>query len=202
MDISLNVLSRFSDGENFNISRFIWVELAYAMDDGRRSLFYAPYLMFMIERVTGQRFLKDCFHIVYNIKKTYGGRGGSGTATYHSSRGTSFAHRDILESSRSSGKRKNKKFAKMAEWLKAIFTTCTYAANTAYEDRLESQEAIREARELAGLPSLPPIWPPPQFSGLPCLSDTSSEDEEQQEQQGSDDGGDEGIRVAEDDLDV
>jgi hypothetical protein len=48
-----NVLSRFPYGEKFNIPRFTWVELAYAMDDGRRSLPYAPYLMFMIERVTG-----------------------------------------------------------------------------------------------------------------------------------------------------
>jgi hypothetical protein len=79
-----NVLSRFPDGERFHVSRFIWVELAYAMDDERRSLPYAPYLMFMIERVTGQRFLKDYFHTVYNIKKTHGGRGGSGTTAYHS----------------------------------------------------------------------------------------------------------------------
>jgi hypothetical protein len=48
----------------------------------------------------------------------------------------------------------------MVEWLKAIFTTCTYAANTAYEDQLESREAISEARELVGLPPLPPIRPP------------------------------------------
>jgi hypothetical protein len=172
------------------------------MDDGRRSLPYAPYLMFMIERVTGQRFIKDYFYTVYNIKKTHGGRGGSGTTAYHSSGGTSFAHRDIPESSRSGGKRKSKKFAKMAEWLKAIFTTCTYAANTAYEDRLESREAIREARELAGLLPLPPIQPPPQFPDLPRLSNTSLEDEEEQERQGSDDGGggDEGIHAAEADL--
>jgi hypothetical protein len=52
MDISQNVLSRFPNGEKINISRFIWVELAYAMDDGRRYLPYASYLMFMIERVT------------------------------------------------------------------------------------------------------------------------------------------------------
>jgi len=45
------------------------VELAYAMDDGRRALPYAPYLMFMIERVTGFKYPKDCYHIVYNIKK-------------------------------------------------------------------------------------------------------------------------------------
>jgi hypothetical protein len=200
-----NVLSRFLDGEKFNVPRFIWVELAYAMDDGRRSLPYVPYLipylMFMIERVTGQRFPKDCFHIVYNIKKTHGGRRGSGTTAYHSSGGTSFAHRDILEFFGSGGKRKNKKFAKMAEWLKAIFTTCTYAANTAYENRLESWDAIRQARELAGLLLLSPIWSPPQFPNLPRLSNTSLEDEEQQ---GSDDdgGGDEGIRAAEADLDV
>jgi hypothetical protein len=88
--------------------------------------------------------------------------------------------------------------------LKAIFTTCTNVANTAYEDRLESQDAIREARELARLPHLPPIRPPPQFFDLPRLSDTSLEDEEQREQQGSDDddGGDEGIHAAEADPDV
>jgi hypothetical protein len=32
------------------------------MDDGRRDLPYAPYLMFMIERVTGLRYPKDGFH--------------------------------------------------------------------------------------------------------------------------------------------
>jgi hypothetical protein len=87
----------------------------------------------------------------------------------------------------------------MAEWLKAIFTTCTYAANTTYEDRLESREAIMEARELAGLLPLPPVQPPPQFPNLPRLSDTSSEDEVKQEMQGSDDdgGGDEGIHAVE-----
>jgi hypothetical protein len=94
----------------------------------------------------------------------------------------------------------------MAEWLKAIFTTCIYATNTAYEDRLESREAIREARELAGLLPLPSIQPPPQFPDLPRLSDTSSEDEEQQERLGSDDdddgGGGDGIHTAEADLAV
>jgi hypothetical protein len=65
-----NLLARFPDGEKFNVGRFIWVQLAYAMDDARRSLPYAPYLMFMIERVSGSIFPKDGFHTVYNIEKT------------------------------------------------------------------------------------------------------------------------------------
>jgi hypothetical protein len=48
-----NVLARFAlGGDKFNVPRFIWHELRLAMEDGRR-LPYAPYLMFMIERVTG-----------------------------------------------------------------------------------------------------------------------------------------------------
>jgi hypothetical protein len=65
-----NLLARFPDGERFNVGRFIWVQLAYAMDDARRSLPYAPYLMFMIERVSGYIFPKDGFHTVYKIEKT------------------------------------------------------------------------------------------------------------------------------------
>ena len=86
------MLSRFPDAERFNVGRFIWVELAYAMGDGQRSLPYALYLMFMIERVSGQRFPKDFIHGVYNIKKTYGGKGSSGTTTDSTTRGTPFAH--------------------------------------------------------------------------------------------------------------
>jgi hypothetical protein len=49
-----NVLARFAPrGDKFNIPQFIWHELRLAMEDGRRRLPYAPYLMLMIERVTG-----------------------------------------------------------------------------------------------------------------------------------------------------
>ena len=40
------------------------------MEDGRKGIPYAPYLMFMIERVTGYRFEKDGLHIIYKIEKT------------------------------------------------------------------------------------------------------------------------------------
>ena len=48
----------------------MWRELRNAMEDGRKGIPYAPYLMFMIERVSGYRFEKDGLHTVYKIEKT------------------------------------------------------------------------------------------------------------------------------------
>ena len=68
-----NVLARFAlGGDRFNVPRFMWRELRNAMEDGRKGIPYAPYLMFMIERVTGYRFEKDGLHTVYKIEKTRG----------------------------------------------------------------------------------------------------------------------------------
>ena len=69
------------------------------------------------------------------------------------------------------------------KWIKAIFTTCTYAARTAYQDRLENREANREARERAGLPPLSPVQTPLRFDDLPNYSKIDSEDEEEEEEQ-------------------
>ena len=72
---------------------------------------------------------------------------------------------------------KEKKMEKFRKWIKAIFTTCTYAARTAYQDRLENREANREAREHVGLPPLSPVQSPPRFDDLPSLSEIDSEEE-------------------------
>jgi hypothetical protein len=72
---------------------------------------------------------------------------------------------------------------KFGKWIKAIFTTCTYVARTAYEDRLENRETNREARERAWLPPLPLVQSLPRFDNLPSLSDMDSEDEEEEQQE-------------------
>ena len=67
-----NVLARFAlGGDSFNVPRFMWTELRFIVEDGRRGLPYAPYLMFMIERVTRFYFPKDGMHTVYKIVKTH-----------------------------------------------------------------------------------------------------------------------------------
>jgi hypothetical protein len=51
-------------------------------------------------------------------------------------------------------------------------------AQNHYDDRMESRHAINAAREVQGLPLLPPVAPPPQFLDLPHLSDTESNEGE------------------------
>ena len=135
-----NVLARFSPGgDRFNVPRCMWRELRIAMDDGRKGLPYVPYLMFMIERVTGYKFDKDGLHTIYKIEKTQAS--GASKAVRRSP-----LVEDVPESSRSRS-RKGKKMEKFGKWIKAIYTTCTYATRTTYEDWLENREANQEARE-------------------------------------------------------
>ena len=104
--------------------------LRNAMDDGRKGLSYAPFLMFMIERVTSYKFDKDGLHTVYKIEKTQAL--GARKAVRCSP-----SVEDVPESSHSRSN-KGKKMKKFGEWIKAIFTTCTYVARTTSEDRLEN----------------------------------------------------------------
>ena len=109
------------------------------MEDGRKGMPYAPYLMFMIERVTGYKFDKDGLHTIYKIEKTQAS--GASKAVRCSP-----SVEDVPESSRSRSC-KGKKMEKFGKWIKAIFTTCTYAARTTYEDQLDNRETNQEARE-------------------------------------------------------
>ena len=131
--------------------------------------------MFMIERVTGYRFEKDGLHTVYKIEKTRGAGASKGVRC-------SPLVEDVLESSRSRP-HKEKKMEKFGRCIKAIFTTCTYAARITYQGWLENHEANREARERVGLPPLSLVQSPLRFDNLPSLSDIDSEEEE--EEQGS-----------------
>jgi hypothetical protein len=55
-----NLLNRMApDGEGFCIFDFIWNELRRAMNDPMKHLPYAPYRMYMIERVTNVCYPKD-----------------------------------------------------------------------------------------------------------------------------------------------
>jgi hypothetical protein len=52
----------------FSVSIFVWTELSMALDDARNDFPYAPYVMYVIERVTGIEFKKDVEHMPYRLK--------------------------------------------------------------------------------------------------------------------------------------
>ena len=63
-----NLLARMALGSDaFSISRFIWAELSDSLDDARNDLLYAPYIMYIIERVSGIEFKKDVEHRPYKL---------------------------------------------------------------------------------------------------------------------------------------
>ena len=51
----------------FSVSMFIWAELSDSMDDARNDLSYAPYVIYIIERVSGIEFKKDVEHRPYKL---------------------------------------------------------------------------------------------------------------------------------------
>ena len=167
-----NLLVRMAPGSRtFSISRFIWDELSYSMDDARNDLPYAPYIMYIIERVTGIVFKKDVEHKSYKLTQwQHSGWdalvAGSGTAAAAEDPGSSQRHGS---SSRPSTSRPKPKKNKLKNMLKNIFCMCQYAAKTAYEARNE----INEVKQHLGL-GVSQVSPPPTF---PSFGDSSDSDE-------------------------
>jgi hypothetical protein len=63
-----NLLARvMPGGRPFSIMDFIWNELRRTMNDPQKFLPSAPYLMYMIERVTNVTFPKDCKHVALHL---------------------------------------------------------------------------------------------------------------------------------------
>ena len=51
----------------FSVSKFIWDELSDSLDDASNDLPYAPYIMYIIERVSNIEFKKDVEHRPYKL---------------------------------------------------------------------------------------------------------------------------------------
>jgi hypothetical protein len=68
-----NLLARvMPDGRPFSIMDFIWNELRRTMNDPQKFLPSAPYIMYMIERVTKVTFPKDCKHAALHLRPRSG----------------------------------------------------------------------------------------------------------------------------------
>jgi hypothetical protein len=65
-----NLLASMLPGAKpFSVSRFIWYNLIEVTESGKCNLPYAPYIMYMIEMVSGISFKKDVEHASYQVKQ-------------------------------------------------------------------------------------------------------------------------------------
>src|SRR5436190_313815 len=61
---------RFTEGGLlFNVTNFIWEEIIEVENDSRKGLPYAPYIMYIIEKVSGISFKKDMEHPMLKITR-------------------------------------------------------------------------------------------------------------------------------------
>jgi hypothetical protein len=65
-----NLIARLlSEAKLFSVSKFIWFNLVEVTESGKCNLPYAPYIMYMIEMVSGISFKKDVEHASYQVKQ-------------------------------------------------------------------------------------------------------------------------------------
>jgi hypothetical protein len=65
-----NLIARLLPGARpFSVSRFIWYNLVEVTESGKCNLPYAPYIIYMIEMVSGVSFKKDVEHASYQVKQ-------------------------------------------------------------------------------------------------------------------------------------
>ncbi|CAN6233150.1 unnamed protein product [Urochloa humidicola] len=136
-----NLLNRFApEGKPFCIFDYIWNELRRAMDDSRKCLPYAPYLMYMIERVTKFCYPKDHVHEPMTVRPR---KENVPTPTPHKFVGSSSQapHSDdvpFFPSRRTKG-------SMVKRVLRSIFTMCKHMATEINENRRDIIELKREA---------------------------------------------------------
>jgi hypothetical protein len=160
------------DEEGFCIFDFIWNELRRAMNDPMKYLPYAPYLMYMIERVTNVSYPKDVVHEPFRhlrdrAKKAPKARKYVGSSSVA-------PRRDDVPAAPSPPRPPRRHRGSMIKRvLKSIFSMCKTIATETNENRRD----IIEIKSNLGLPIDP-------YRELPTFDDPFAEWDVQDEEEG------------------
>jgi hypothetical protein len=138
------------DEEGFCIFDFIWNELRRAMNDPMMYLPYAPYLMYMIERVTNVLYPRDVVHEPFRHLRDRAKRPPKGRKYVGSS--SAAPRHDDLPAARSPARPPRRHRGSMIKRvLKSIFSLCKTIATETNENRRD----IIEIKSHLGLPTDP-----------------------------------------------
>jgi hypothetical protein len=144
-----NLLNRMApDEEGFCVFDFIWNELRRAMNDPMKHLPYAPYLMYMIERVTNVRYPKDVVHEPLRHLRDRAKRPPKGRK-YVGSSSAAPSHDDVPAARSSSPPPRRHSGSMIKRVLKSIFSMCKTIATETNENRRD----IIEIKSHLGLPT-------------------------------------------------
>jgi hypothetical protein len=138
------------DEEGFCVFDFIWNELRRAMNDPMKHLPYAPYLMYMIERVTNVRYPKDVVHEPLRHLRDRAKRPPKGRK-YVGSSSAAPSHDDLPAARSSSPPPRRHRGSMIKRVLKSIFSMCKTIATETNENRRD----IIEIKSQLGLPTDP-----------------------------------------------
>jgi hypothetical protein len=140
-----NLIARMLSGvAPFSVSKFIWLDLITSMDNGVDNFLYAPYVMYIIELVTGYIFKKDCEHCSYQVKQWQHQKTEAAVQACVDSAKKSAkkpgAHDEEAGPSRL--KKKESTLQKMKELIRHSLSMCTYSATQAYEARKDINKLL------------------------------------------------------------
>jgi hypothetical protein len=153
----------------FSVSKFIWHDLITSMDNGVHNFPYAPYVMYIIELVTGYIFKKDCEHCSYQVKQWQHQKTEAAVqACVDSAKKSAKKPAAHDEEDGPSRPKKESTLQKMKELIRHSLSMCTYSATQAYE----AGKDINRLLSHNGL-ATQSIPPPPIF-----FDDFSSSEEE------------------------
>jgi hypothetical protein len=183
-----NLLNRMApDEEGFCIFDFIWNELRRAMNDPMKHLPYAPYLMYMIERVTNVRYPKDVVHEPLRHLRDRAKRPPKGRK-YVGSSSAAPLHDDLPAARSSPPPPRRHRGSMIKRVLKSIFSMCKTIATETNENRWD----IIEIKSHLGLPTDP-------YRELPEFDDPFAEWDAQGAQEEEEEEGNEEEEEEEDD---
>jgi hypothetical protein len=144
----------------FSVSKFIWHDLITSMDNGVGNSHYAPYIMYIIELVTGYIFKKDCEHCSYQVKQWQHQKTEAAVQACVDSAKKSAKKHAIHdeEAGPSRPKKKESTLKKMKEIIRHSLSMCTYSATQAYEARKDINRLLSHHGLTTQSISLPPIF--------------------------------------------
>jgi hypothetical protein len=146
-----NLLNRMApDEEGFCIFDFICNELGRAMNDPMKHLPYAPYLMYMIERVTNVHYPKDVVHEPLRHLRDRAKRPPKGR-NYVGSSSAAPRHDDLPAARSSPTPPRRHRGSMIKRVLKSIFSMCKTIATETNENRWD----IIEIKFILAFPPIP-----------------------------------------------